>query len=343
MTHPISARHRLDLAALRRQASARARGFQIGPKIRIGGPLGAIGEGIKKVGDVMNPAAAAGRAIAGGKNIGEAGQTFVDNSIDKAKGAAIAGAAYLAPGAIGSLGGSTAGQVAIGTAEMGMDAIKNVLGSGGSIVGDFLKDAAGNILGKVGKTIAGMSPMELAMAGLATAQGINAAKSSARAHDLSDKALKLAEDNWNSGAAMRDQGRAGLLSPTKSDLSSVFADKTNVFGGGAQRRPLPPQPTPMPAVPPATAPMSGAGVPSLRPLPTSMQQIIASLPRPEGTPSLPGAPPLPPLGADNYGHPLSDGLFRGAPPMASPGATAGQGFRAVPRRPLLNVRPMVAQ
>lgn len=72
--------------------------------------------------------------------------------------------------------------------------------------------------------------LDIGMLGLATTQGINAAKQRARANELSDKSLRHAEDRWAGGQAFRDMGRTGLLTPAaRPDLSDIYTNPQNVF------------------------------------------------------------------------------------------------------------------
>jgi hypothetical protein len=332
-------RRRMNVPALAAQAGRYRRGIQIGPKIRIGGSLGKVGEGVKAVAGKakdaygqINPVAGAVYDAVDGKNAGEIGGNFIGRSKTNAEAAAIAGAAYLAPGAIGAIAGSTAGQVGIGAAEMGMDAIKDVLGKGGSIVGDYLKDAAGKVLGKVTDFAKGASPLDVAMIALAAQQGVQSAKASARAGELSDKALKLADDRWATGAPLRDKGMAGLLTPATPDLSATYADPTNPFARTrlnmpASAPPIPrPTPTPLPVTPPGLAPALPRPVdPRKVPAGGALPHLLA-----QGQVAANAAAAMPSVGAANI-----HSLLRSVVPsdagnihslLRSVGATAGQGI-----------------
>lgn len=92
----------------------------------------------------------------------------------------------------------------------------------------------------------------LALGGLAGYQALNAANASKRAGQLSDKAINLAESQWNAGAPLRTAGQARLLNPTRPDLSGVFANASNPFAA-----PLAPPASP---VPPQVPPQLAGGV-----------------------------------------------------------------------------------
>lgn len=103
-----------------------------------------------------------------------------------------------------------------------LGSIAGAIGGGAQKVGGYIKD----------------NPLEAAMAGLATMQGVNAAKASARQGKLSDEAINLSKQLWAQGQPLRDKGQAGMLNPSHSNLSDVYTDPFNPFA--SQKRPLSP-------------------------------------------------------------------------------------------------------
>lgn len=83
-------------------------------------------------------------------------------------------------------------------------------GGGGGIM-DFLKGHAGDI----------------GVGALGVFDAANAARASKRQGNLSDEALRLSKDRWNSGAGLREAGTAGLMAPV--DFNQVYSDPTNPF------------------------------------------------------------------------------------------------------------------
>jgi hypothetical protein len=143
----------------------------------------------------------------------------------------------------GSSGGSAGGDWANASAggSQGVD------GSGGGTL-DALYGAARKLgLGGAGGSSGGFDlgsflgnhAGDLALGGLATAQGVMAANASKRAGELSNKAIDLANTNWAAGAPLRTQGQTSLLNPTRPDLSATYADPTNPFASRPRKLAVP--------------------------------------------------------------------------------------------------------
>lgn len=274
MTMPNGFRARLNLAALSRQRSAPRRGFQIGPKIRIGGDIGKLGQKVKetvgkgaKLASVpvsfFNPALGAALAV-GGKALDttDGGSSLADLAMTGVKsygtGKLVGPLVRALPGVgaigdkLGGLAGKIPGATAAGSIFGGSSAggsgapwdeqLPSIPGAPGGM-GDFsLPGGVGggapgssgggidwsNILGNIGGYVKD-HPLDTAMGGLAAAQALAAAKASQRAGQLQDKALGLADSNWEFGAPLRTQGRTRLMDPRSTDLSDVYTDPTNPF------------------------------------------------------------------------------------------------------------------
>jgi predicted phage tail protein len=283
---PNTMRGRLSPARLSAARVGR-RGFQIGPKIRIGGTVGKIGQSVKEgVGKVAKVAAlpvsffnpAIGAALAaGGKALDttDGGSSLGDLALAGAKtygmgkvagplvraipgmgsiGDKLGGLAKALPGVgsiMGSGGGMTGapsssgipgdgvyipggagdvGQLPVGTPSGGGMPWEQILSAatGGGTQGGSGGIDWGSILGNVGGFVKD-NGLDLAMAGLATAQGVNAAKASQRAGGFQDKAINLAEQNWAAGAPLRAAGTTRLLTPKATNLSAVYTDPANPF------------------------------------------------------------------------------------------------------------------
>jgi hypothetical protein len=266
---PNTIRARLSPARLSAARVSR-RGWQIGPRIRVGGTLGAIGEGVKQnLGQVakiaavpvsfVNPAlgaalAVGGRALhtnEGAAGVGDLVGAGVKNYATGKIGSAVLGGVRRALPAIGGAiagravgGGAPATDVNGGSMIPGgpdFDPSSGGAGGGGGMPWEQILAAVtgggtqggggidwGSLLGKVGGFVKD-NGLDLAMAGLATAQGVNAAKASSRAGGFQDKAINLAEQNWAAGAPLRAAGTTRLLTPKAANLSSVYTDPSNPF------------------------------------------------------------------------------------------------------------------
>lgn len=145
-------------------------------------------------------------------------------------------------------------------------------GGGGNDWLGTLMGGLGTAAGKVGGYIKD-NPMDVALAGLATAQGVNSAKAAAQQGKYSDAAINNAKQRWAAQAPLRNQGINGMLNKTTHDYSSVYTDPQNPFA--VSMRKAIPQPTAAPAV--STRPVQnppprfGAGptanlIPTKRPL-----------------------------------------------------------------------------
>ncbi len=222
MADTRNTRSRLSVARLSQQASSARRGIQIGPRIRVGGTLGKIGESVKqhagqvaKIASVplsfMNPAlgaalAAGGRALhtnegaAGlGDLAGAAGKAYALGKVGQGIGGALKGA-----GSIGSKLGSLGGAL-----KQGIPAIKSLAGGNmpniPGLPGGF--DAMG-VLG-----------------------GIDAVRQQQQARDTQNKAMQYATDSYDARQPLRTQGMAGMLNPKAPPaLAAIQRNKGNHYG-----------------------------------------------------------------------------------------------------------------
>ena len=230
-----------------RSPRGETRGWQIGPRIRVGGTLGKIGQDIKigagkiasnpitqgVAGAFLGPAAAAG--IAGlGKvlDTSKGGLHGAGGVLDLAKAGALGYGAgkvgqvvkgiggQIAKGGIGSIfsGGGADGKGNLGAigdlaGKIGGGGLGGVLGLdglGGSI-GDFLGNGRGGLdLGKIG------------LLGLGGLQMKNAADLQKQSTGYATDALKGVQENYNSRAPLRAAGQGGMLNPQIMDLSHLL-------------------------------------------------------------------------------------------------------------------------
>lgn len=220
---------------LSRSAQGAQRGFQIGPRIRVGGTLGKIGQDIKETtGKVLsNPIVdgaltfipgigpvIAGAAGAAGKILDTTGGGLhgVGGVLDVAKGAASGFAAgKVATGLKSTLDAASGGSV--------LDKLKSILASGGS-----LKDAAAQLLGGGGDPTGagggGTSFGDKLLLGGATAA---ATADKLRQQGMQDRGISYATGAYDEKAPLRSKAIGMLQNPNKPDLTSLFADAGNVY------------------------------------------------------------------------------------------------------------------
>ena len=191
------------------------RGFQIGPKIRIGGTLGHIGQqaklGLGKVEKAIAPAVAMipgiGPLVAAGLNVN-------GNMLDTSNGG------IHTIGDVGKIAGSTAldllpaglGKVgSLAQSIPGVQGIGNALGSipGASQIGGALKSAAGSGIGQALSGLAGDAGSFLTgnggMNALGVAQGINAARLQQKSNQYATNAMGDVNASYNERAPLRAQ------------------------------------------------------------------------------------------------------------------------------------------
>lgn len=251
-------------------------GFQIGPKIRVGGTLGKIGQDIKTgvgkvakavapavafipgIGEVAAPLLEAGGNIldttnGGIHNIGDVGRIAGESALMALPGATGL-ASKLAGGATGldalptelkNLAGDANGLL---TKIPGVQGLESMFGGSGG-AGNTLMSGLGKIFGSGGGAgFLGGSGGGLDNALLLASIAQEAAQKQ-RQQNLQDSGLNYATSAYDSTAPLRTAGMAKLLNPTYTNLSSIFADPANPFA--------------RPAVNPAAtspAPVSGSPV-----------------------------------------------------------------------------------
>jgi hypothetical protein len=110
-------------------------------------------------------------------------------------------------------------------------------GGGGGVLGSIVGAGKRILGGGGGEGGGGIGLGDIAIGGLAALDAANAARASKRQGQLSDEALQMAKERWNSGAGLRQAGTAGLTRPI--DWNTVYGDPTNPF---AQQPPAPAAP-----------------------------------------------------------------------------------------------------
>lgn len=294
MQAPNVRRARYSPAAHSRQVSLWRRGIQIGPRIRVGGDLGRLGESIKQnVGQAakiaavpvsfVNPALGAALAVGGralhtnegaagiGDLVGAGVKNYATGQIGGKLLAGVKRALPTAAGAAGGLlgGGSSGGGggaegdpgvfIPGGAGDVGQLPDGTPSGGGGGIW-DTIAGIGRRVLptGKDG----GIDWLQLGAGGLAALQGYNSAQAAGRAGDLENEALAHTRELWESGKPLREQGMAGILNPRKVALDDVYSDPTNPFA----QRPAPSVPGAPPGGPPKFSP------PPARPTPLPIRR-----------------------------------------------------------------------
>jgi hypothetical protein len=238
-----------------------SRGWQIGPKIRVGGTLGKIGQNVKiATGKVLsNPIVDAGltfvpgvgpglaaAAAAGGRaldttNGGLHGtQGVMDLGTSALKGY---GAGKLGQGVDNYMSSLLSSAKGADGATNWMDVAKNLF-SGGGADGQGNLGALGDLAGKLGggasSVLGGVSSAlgggggggggsdlidKLLLAGT-VASGV---ADKQRAQGFQDKAASYATGNYDANAPLRDQARSLLQDRSTPDLSNIFANSENPY------------------------------------------------------------------------------------------------------------------
>lgn len=235
--------------------------MQIGPRIRIGGTVGQIGQKVKlgagKVlsnpivdgvaGAFLGPAAAAGlgglgRALdtsGGSVGVGDIAGGALRGGVAGYAGSKLGG---ILKGGIGGIANSVGGaSSAAGDVDMGGSAAGEAGGaSGGSGWWDKAKglllgggnDGQGNLgvlgdwLGKANAATGGGSGLDK---GLLIAAIADAAATKKRQTDLQNKGLEYATDAYSAKQPLRHRGLELMQDETAPDLSSIFVNPKNPY------------------------------------------------------------------------------------------------------------------
>lgn len=290
------------------------RGFQIGPRIRVGGTLGKIGQNVK---------VAAGKALS--NPIVDAGLTFIPGvgpGIAAAAGAAgraldtsnggLHGVGGLGSLAAGAAEGYGAGKLATGlTSGIGsiinggglnadgspmgvLDRLKGLVTSGGAGVTGAISGGLNGLKGLLsgGGTPGASGGNSLLDSLLLGGSVASAAADKAKQQGLIDKSTQYATNAYDEKAPLRTKALAGLQNTTAPDLSSLFSNSGNVYS--RQREGLPPLTTH-----PSAASLTTGG--------DALSSALAArvkAPAPTSVPS-PAAPMLPPGAPTNPANPMS--------------------------------------
>lgn len=249
---PIGARTRGTRGGPLRQNERR--GFQIGPRIRIGGSVGKAGQAIKE---------GAGKVLS---------NKYVDMaaSLIPGVGPGIAAAANAAGHVLDTSGGGihSVGDVAniakdAGTTYLGSKVLAKAKGAigrdgllssakklitGGGSDGKGSAGVVGDIAGKLTSGPSGDRGGVLDKLLLAGSVASSAADRK-RQQDMQDRASHYATDSYDSRAGLRERGLSQALNPEKPDLSDVFAAPGNPYAVSA-RKPVAPAPAVNSVVPP---------------------------------------------------------------------------------------------
>ena len=221
------------------QRSNDQRGFQIGPRIRIGGSVGKLGQkakiGVGKalsnkyvgIGLSLVPGVGPGLAAAANAagNIMDTSDGGIHSVGDVGKLALDAGSVYaggkLAGGLKSGLGALRSGR-GIGSA------LKTSVGMGGG--------SGGEIAGVSGGDIAGADPSRFRqIGGFLKDNARTIADYGKLGEGIYDRYQqnqdrKMAEEEYRALAPLRDAGMRGLLDTSRPDVSSIFADDLNPNG-----------------------------------------------------------------------------------------------------------------
>jgi hypothetical protein len=216
---PVHRRARSD--ALAAGVRAERRGFQIGPRIRVGGTLGKIGQKIKSV--LPSPGQAIGSIVAG--PLGTVVGGSVDGSttpLQKNIGNTVAGTAAGIAGAgalgIGPAAGAAGGGGAGGLIKSGIDKVGGLVESGVDKIG-----------GGSGLLDAGL---------MAAAIASNAADRQ-RQRELQNQSVDYAKSGYDAKAGLRSRALAQLSTDQPApDLANIFENPGN--GYDRQKRGMPP-------------------------------------------------------------------------------------------------------
>lgn len=219
--------------------------------------LAATGVGVPAAAAIMAAERGGGKLLAPGGNIGQAARGGVEGAAMGAGASLLGSGVRRVVGAIGARGAGAVTDPRTGLPTGGGDAVPGdgmdpaydpVGSDGGSGGGSSIFDGALGAVRKVGTGVltgqtggggfwdaAGNyiknNVGNIVTGGLAAEQGLAAAKASARASEMSDKALGIAQDNWNQGADLRTAGKSGLLNRTTHDLTDVYGTNKGPFAG----------------------------------------------------------------------------------------------------------------
>lgn len=194
------------------------RHFQIGPRVRVGGTLGHIGQKVKQI--LPSPGASIGGALggAGGYLVGSGAGSELEGKglTGNLKPDLIKGGAILAAGAGAAAAGAGAGAGAGG----GAGVIGSLVDHGKNLLGGAV-DAMGGGNGLIDKSL------------MAAAIAQTAADRQKQA-GMIDEATKYAKDSYNERAPLRTQALGTLTDPGSpanhaSDLSSIYANQGGVY------------------------------------------------------------------------------------------------------------------
>lgn len=215
------------------------RGIQLGPRIRIGGSLGALGQKAKVgtgkvlsnkivqgvIGATAGPWAAAAAGAAGKALDTSRGRVGIG---DLAKGGVTGGISGLAGMGVKNAVGSIARHGVKGAVGSGLSTAKRLVSGGGSDgTGRF--GMAGDLVGRFGggDDDGGRSSV---LDALLLGGGIAAsAADRKRQQDMQNRAAKYATDSYDSRAGLREKGLQMAMDDSTQDLSSLFADPGNPY------------------------------------------------------------------------------------------------------------------
>lgn len=210
--------------------------MQIGPKIRVGGTVGHVGQAIKTgVGKVAQPVGKAVSLInpALGTAISTAGDVLdtTDGAFDFGKAAKNAALQY----GVGKVA-NTVGKQVLGASGIGSK-VKVLAGAAGK---KLLTGGDGASGGGIDRN--GILDKLLLGAGVASS-----AADKMRQQKMQDQASKYATGSYDARAGLREKGIADMLHQSTPDLSGVFAAPGNPYAVQA-RKPI----APAPAIAPPT-------------------------------------------------------------------------------------------
>jgi hypothetical protein len=234
--------------ALARSPRGSARGIQIGPRIRVGGTIGKIGQEIKigagKVasnplvqgvaGAFFGPLAGAGLGVLGKELDTSNGYTGVGDILKGglAGGAAGAAGSGIKTGVTSLLGKAIPSATEGGAAGSGwLDKAKSIFSGGGMDgQGNFglAGDLAGKLGGQAGSLLGGQAggTLDKVLLGASIA---DAALQRKRQMDLQDKGIDYATNAYSERAPLRTRGLQLMMDESAPDLSAIFQNSHNPY------------------------------------------------------------------------------------------------------------------
>lgn len=229
---------RLRARLVPQSSQGRTRHFQIGPRIRVGGTLGKIGQTLKeKV--LPSPASMLGGAVLGpvGSLVGSAANGSIGSDFGKGLAnaaamvgpGALAGAAKAIPG-VSALGSAVQSIPGVGAIEGAAQGVGSALSSipGVQSVEQYLQQhgGLGSVLGGAAKDVGGFLTGNGGRNALGLAEGVNAAMLEKKSEDYAKNAMGTAQSSYDARSPLRAAGIQGMLQPNVPNLQPLAQSDT---------------------------------------------------------------------------------------------------------------------